>query len=222
MIGRIDNASANLIDAAEVGHEHGATGYLITDWGDNGHLQPPSVSFGPLLLGGAVSWSLAANRDLDVAAALDRHVFLDANRALGGALDELGRVWRATGQRAFNASPLQVALAPHQLHLVVGRPDPVKVRGVVDRIDGALAAIDGSAPACIDGDLVRDELRTAARLARHGALPAARRRRPCRPGGGDRCAGALLAGAEPTWRPGGQPRPPAPLLGRYPYDEKPG
>ena len=111
---------ANLADAAEVGREQGATGYLITDWGDNGHLQPPSVSFGPLLYGGAVSWALDANRGLDVAAALDRHVFLDGNGALGGALDELGRVWRGTGQRAFNASPLQVALAPHQLHLSSG------------------------------------------------------------------------------------------------------
>ena len=34
----------------------GAPGYLITDWGDNGHLQPPSVSFGPLVYGGAVAW----------------------------------------------------------------------------------------------------------------------------------------------------------------------
>jgi hexosaminidase len=170
LVGRIDNAVANLLDAADVGLARGASGYLITDWGDNGHLQPPSISFGPLLFGGAVSWALSANRDLDIATMLDRHVFLDASRNLGPALDDLGRVWNATGQRAFNASPLQAALAPHQLHLVDRRPDPAKVRDVVERIDAAIAAIGRSTPQCVDGDVVRDELRTAARLARLGAF----------------------------------------------------
>ncbi|MGH9274038.1 MAG: glycoside hydrolase family 20 zincin-like fold domain-containing protein [Acidimicrobiales bacterium] len=169
LVGRIDNAKANLIDAAEVGRARGASGYVITDWGDNGHLQPPSVSFGPLVFGGAVSWSLAANHALDLDAVLDRYVFEDAQGVLGGALDALGRVWRGTGRRAFNASPLQAALLPHQGHLATGKPDPAKVHDVIDQIDTAVGAIERSAPACVDGDLVRHELVTAARLARLGA-----------------------------------------------------
>lgn len=169
LVGRIDNATANLIDAAEVGRARGATGYLITDWGDNGHLQPPSVSFGPLVFGGAVSWSLDANRELDLNAVLDRYVFDDASGAISGALDSLGRLWRRTGRRTFNASPLQAALLPHQAHMGSGRPDPVKVASVIDAIDDALAVIEGARPGCADGDLVRHELSTAARLARLGA-----------------------------------------------------
>ena len=45
LIGRLDNARGNLLDAAQVGLARGASGYLITDWGDNGHMQPPSVSW---------------------------------------------------------------------------------------------------------------------------------------------------------------------------------
>lgn len=38
LIGRLDNARANLLDAAHRATELGAGGLLITDWGDNGHL----------------------------------------------------------------------------------------------------------------------------------------------------------------------------------------
>jgi len=169
LVGRIDNALGNLLDAARTGAAAGATGYLVTDWGDGGHLQPPSVSFGPLLYGGAVAWCAEANADLDVAAALDEHVFADGAQRLGGALDRLGRVWARTGQRAVNASPLQAALLPHQALFVSGEPDLDRVDEVVADIDRALDDLSASRPACRDGDVVRRELRWAARLARVGA-----------------------------------------------------
>ncbi|HET8929151.1 MAG TPA: glycoside hydrolase family 20 zincin-like fold domain-containing protein, partial [Acidimicrobiales bacterium] len=43
-IGRLPNARGNLEDAAVAGRDAGATGYLVTDWGDQGHHQPPAVS----------------------------------------------------------------------------------------------------------------------------------------------------------------------------------
>ena len=119
LVGRIDNAIPNLLDAAEVGRARGAGGYLITDWGDNGHLQPPSVSFGPLVFGGAVSWSLDANRELDLNAVLDRYVFDDASGALSGALDSLGRHVAADRaphvQRQPAAGGVAAAPGPHGL-----------------------------------------------------------------------------------------------------------
>ena len=178
LVGRIDNAVANLLDAAEVGRDRGATGYVVSDWGDNGHLQPPSVSFGPLVYGGAVSWALDANRDLDLPAVLDRYVFGDPTRRLGAALDGLGRLWRATGQTGFNVSPLQAALLPHQLHLVVGEPDTDRVVDLLDHIDELVASIGRAQPACVDGTVVRDELTNAARLARYGASRLLKRFRP--------------------------------------------
>jgi hexosaminidase len=56
LIGRHDNAFANLRAAARAGRKHGALGYLITDWGDGGHPQPLAVSYLPYLAGAALSW----------------------------------------------------------------------------------------------------------------------------------------------------------------------
>jgi hypothetical protein len=175
LVGRIDNAVGNLVDAAEMGLAHGAGGYLITDWGDGGHMQPPSVSFGPLLFGGAVSWCLESNRSLDLTAAVDRLVFADAAAQLGGALDGLGRVWSRTGQRAYNSSPLDPALAGGGFSFVTGDPDAGAVEAVIATIEEALVAIAKSEPACRDGSVVRQELTAAARLARHGAWRLLRR-----------------------------------------------
>ena len=57
LIGRHDNALANLRAAAKAGRKHGAIGYLITDWGDGGHPQPLAVSYLPLLAGASLAWN---------------------------------------------------------------------------------------------------------------------------------------------------------------------
>jgi hexosaminidase len=144
-------------------------GYLITDWGDNGHLQPPSVSFAPLLYGGAVAWCAATNHDADPAGLLDRFAFEDPSGRLGGAVVELGRQWNRTGLRPMNGSPLQGALVTAGLALSRGEASVPRTLEVVERIEGAMAEIDAARPACADADVVRAELHQAARLARQGA-----------------------------------------------------
>ena len=168
LIGRVDNALANLLDAARTGHEREAAGYLITDWGDNGHLQPPSVSFGPIAYGGAAAWCADANSDIDVSAVLDHIVFGDRSGRLGGAIVELGRQWKQTGRRTFNGSPLQTALLPG-FSFATGEPSADAVENVIDNIDACVQEVEMSTPDCTDGTVVRDELVQAARLARHGA-----------------------------------------------------
>ena len=53
-----------------------------------------SVSFAPIVWGGALAWGADANRDLDVASVLDRHVFGDGSGTMGACLlaqqDQLG------------------------------------------------------------------------------------------------------------------------------------
>jgi hypothetical protein len=169
LVGRIDNARANLLDAAETARAHGCEGYLVTDWGDNGHHQPPSVSFGPLVYGGAVAWGADANRDLDLAPVLDRFVFGDATGSISAAVERLGTQWRRTGQRAINGSPLSAGLFPGELHMVFGRPDPDRVAAVVDEIESARTTLERATPTSDDGEVTVRELDQAARMARHGA-----------------------------------------------------
>jgi hypothetical protein len=173
LVGRVDNAIGNLIDACDEGLRFGAGGVLITDWGDNGHHQPPSVSFGPLIFGGAVSWCLESNRTLDIAAALDALVFADGSGKLGAAFGRLGRMWRATGQLAFNSSPVFTALvrggAP------IGPPDVDMSRAAISDIEDTMTEIEQSSPGSADGETVKRELTAAARLARHGVWRVLRR-----------------------------------------------
>jgi hypothetical protein len=174
LIGRLPNARGNLLDAAEVGLARGAAGYLITDWGDNGHMQPPSVSLPPLAYGAAVSWCLAANRDLELPAVLDAMVFEDEARVLGDALATLGGAYAGTGKLALNGSPLFTDLLQGGLLGSFGTADPGGLRRVIESLDGAIAALSRARPACADGATVVRELAQAARLARHGAFRIAR------------------------------------------------
>ena len=61
--GRLQNAVGNLALAAIAGSEAGAQGFLITDWGDHGHLQPPAIAELPLSIGAGFAWSVATARE---------------------------------------------------------------------------------------------------------------------------------------------------------------
>ncbi len=170
IVGRLDNARANLLDAARAAVAHDVGGFLVTDWGDNGHQHPPSVSDGPLLYGGAVAWAAEANADLDLAAVVDRQAALDPTGTIGRVLEAIGTVHGRTGVVARNLSPLHAALFPHQVHLTSGAPDVDAVREVVAVLDGARSDLAAARPAADDGAVLVDELDVAIGLARAGAL----------------------------------------------------
>jgi len=90
--GRTQEAMGNLSNAAENGLRYGAIGYLITDWGDNGHWQPLPVSYLGFAYGAGVSWAFDANRDLDMSEILNMYAFRDKAGLLGKVAIELGRV----------------------------------------------------------------------------------------------------------------------------------
>ena len=180
-VGRWSNARANLLDAADVGRAQGASGYLVTDWGDNGHMQPPSASWLPLAYGAAVAWCGERNRDLDVAAALDAYVFGDLRGRLGRALERAGDAYLGTGKLAFNASPLFAAVVGEGLMGSFGAPDAAALRATIAVLEDAMSDVDAAMLACADGPVVKRELAQAIRLARHGAYRLVREAGEARP-----------------------------------------
>lgn len=168
LVGRIDNARPNLLDAAETAVVSGAGGMLVTDWGDGGHHQPLVVSYPAIAYGGAVAWGVAANRDLDVTSLVD-DLTGDTTGTLGATLDEVGRVWARTGVAGRNCSPLVAALLPHQVLLATGAPDGDAVAAVIDTLEQADAELARSRGGGADADLL-EELSVAIGLARHGAI----------------------------------------------------
>jgi len=101
-----DNTLANLASAAQNGLKHGAVGYLITDWGDNGHLQYLPISYLGLAAGAAMSWCLESNRNQPIIDAMNLHVFHDSGKILGRVAYDLGNVYQACGKPNRNGSNL--------------------------------------------------------------------------------------------------------------------
>ncbi|HVS13017.1 MAG TPA: family 20 glycosylhydrolase [Thermoanaerobaculia bacterium] len=161
--GRAGNALENLASAARNGLECGATGYLITDWGDQGHLQPLPSSFLGWVAGACFGWnalSAAAPRELPVAEMLDRTLAVHAAPGTGAAICDLGEVYRLVGPMPTNRSAL-FSIVQH-----VGKPFAGKALDAVDAPGLERAAAGARAverrigdAACGDaGELIRREL----------------------------------------------------------------
>lgn len=163
--GRTKNAVVNLRRAAENGIAHGAIGYLITDWGDNGHWQPEPVHDLGFAAGAAYSWALTANRDLDLPAALSLHAYADPSGALGRVAYALGEAYRVAGPTPANNSILSLAL---QLPLDKA-PDlaPEGLAATEAAIDAAIAPLAQARSERPDAALLDSEFSLAARMLRH-------------------------------------------------------
>jgi hypothetical protein len=96
-------------------------------------------------------------------------VFEDAGGVIGEVLEQIGCAYLGTGRSAYNGSPLFHALVGGGLLGSMGETDVEETRVTLDSLEGALAALERARPGCVDGELVRLELATATRLARHAA-----------------------------------------------------
>ncbi len=111
LIGRHDNALANLRAAAKAGRKFGAIGYLITDWGDGGHPQPLAVSWPMFLASASLAWNA---KDFDASkliSVLSRDVFEDSTGRIASAAFKLGFAHQKLGVKAPNETPLGTVVA---------------------------------------------------------------------------------------------------------------
>jgi hexosaminidase len=168
LVGRWSNARANALDAVAAAADHGASGMLVTEWGDNGHLQPPTVMLPALTFAASVAWARAANEDQDTAAALDAWVLPDAASRAGAALLEAGEVYARTGVIQPNGSALHDAVAGGGMG-GFGEPTAAALAGVEATLADADEALAAARFVDADAAIVRRELRQAVALARHGA-----------------------------------------------------
>ena len=104
--GRTDNCLQNLANAAQNGIKYGADGYLITDWGDNGHWQTLLVSYLGFAAGAAYSWCYQSNQNVEIREVLNRYAFQDPTENMGKLAYELGNIYHEVGIEPQNASAL--------------------------------------------------------------------------------------------------------------------
>jgi hexosaminidase len=111
IIGKHDNALANLRAAARAGKQFGAIGFLNTDWGDGGHPQPLAVSWPLFAAGAALAWNSKALDERGLVAVLSRDVFEDSTGKIAGAGFKLGFAHQKLGVKALNETPLGTVIA---------------------------------------------------------------------------------------------------------------
>lgn len=176
ILGRHGNATANLVSAAANGLKHGAKGYLITDWGDGGHWQPLGVSYPYFAYGAALSWGLAANREVDLAGHLDRQVHQDAEGRIGAALLRLGQAAELSGIAPHNSTIfdpiLRQAGTRMAEHDVLAKLDADMLERIDAALEQELAAVAAARPACWDGEQIQAEIDLAGCFARHACRQA--------------------------------------------------
>jgi len=168
-VGRLDNAIDNLVDVARTGLDTGAGGYLITQWGDYGSFEAPSVSFGPLLVGGAIAWCLESNHSLDPADVIDRHAVQDAAGGFGRAAVEAGRAASALDAPLLNASQLFTVLWRAGEIPSASWPTASGVQAARRHLEDARRLLADADPSASDGRLCIAELEHGIRLALFGA-----------------------------------------------------
>ncbi len=179
LCGRIENMRENLEAAEKAGRRFGAKGYMVTDWGDEGHWQPLACSLPGIVLGGAFAASGQKSAKMDLELELDR--IMDA--PLGGLLLRLGTLYMRGGALRANCSELfNILLNGHSYSRHPGLTD-----GVLDEISGIANGVKIAAGRYADdniwakeivymADLIdaachrRDEGRLRALRAEHGLV----------------------------------------------------
>lgn len=156
LVGRTDNMRENINQAVIHGLANGAAGILITDWGDNGHWQPLSVSMAGFAYGAAAAWNLTGCESLDLAAALDAFVYRDSDGVMGAVTLELGNVYQIVGPPHINGQLLAYGLQRKQ----------ADIADMVTRMEAW-----GGATADVSHETLRRALQTietlAARISHH-------------------------------------------------------
>jgi hypothetical protein len=162
------------LSAAENGKKHGAIGYLNTDWGDFGHLQPLPVSYLGFAYGAALSWALEPNRDIRLPAALGRYAFADPTGIMGQLAVELGDIYLDFSEYPNRNSHTTVRALFQSIDRMKKEPlvgmkekisvDAAKVRRVMAKMEKLAARLDQAQPA---DPRVVPEYRLAIRLWLH-------------------------------------------------------
>jgi hexosaminidase len=167
--GRTENMKGNILNAAVNGKANGSIGYLLTDWGDNGHWQYLPFSYPGFIYGAAVSWNVEANRDMDIARALDLFVFQDSNGKMGRLMLDLGNYYLKEPNRLHNNTmvvrTLYNGFEDDRDQEKLSEADCAAIKRYVDEVQGRLGEVRMG---CADAALVEAEVINAARFIRHG------------------------------------------------------
>jgi hypothetical protein len=175
LIGKHDNAFANLRAAAKAGKKFGAIGFLNTDWGDGGHPQPLAVSWPLFAAGAALAWNANAFDEKLLGKVLSRDVFEDVTGKIAAAGLKLGFAHQKLGVKTVNETPLGTVIAapkPEERELFCrnglkwfAKIPARKIRATLAEIEMLRKVLPLAKPKSVAGKILKRELDLAARMA---------------------------------------------------------
>ena len=162
--GRTRNALDNIRSAATEGLRHGATGFLVTDWGDNGHWQPLPASYAGFLASAACAWNPDGYEESNLGAALD-HMVYPGMPGLGAWSLALGDVHRVTQVTIHNTSALFRIVKENDLQPWTTKITPEALQQTRAALEQLATSLDHIPPA---DPVIIAEWRLALLLLQHG------------------------------------------------------
>jgi hypothetical protein len=175
LIGKYDNALANLRAAAKAGKKFGAIGFLNTDWGDGGHPQPLAISWPMFAAGAALAWNSKNFDERKITSILSRDVFEDASGKVAEVGFKLGLAHKKLGVNAANETPLGTVIAapkPEDRELFCrnglkwfSKISVKKIRATLQEIEKKRVILSRAKPVTDSGKILLRELDLAARMA---------------------------------------------------------
>ena len=109
--GRWSNTKKNIANGARNGLKYGAEGFIVSEWGDNGHWQQYTAGLPGFLYGAAAAWNAGAIDSFDIEKSGEALIF--HNVSLAEASGKLQDVWACSCKPLHNVSlPAVVMLDP--------------------------------------------------------------------------------------------------------------
>ena len=173
LIGRTNNMRSNIIHAAVYGKELGAMGFLLTDWGDHGHIQYLPVSYPAFVLGAAVSWSVEDNKDIDVIPYLNRFIFKDESSVTGQLIWDIGNAYELESIQINNGTKLffgfrQELKNQEKVETFIQGLKVEDYLKLKDFLETSLETLEKTEMACGDAPLVKAEIENGIHYVLHG------------------------------------------------------
>ncbi len=171
-IGRNKDAFTNLKRASQYGKKYNAKGYLNTNWGDWGHWQPLSVCYPTMAVGSAYAWNSNSNPERSLQTTLNSFIFNDETGNLSKALMKLGNAYLACKIPEGNANAFHLLLRRYRWsmkgHYQTKMITKNNLAAAEVEIDDALNLLQQSNPQCNNANILIEEIKQAAQLAKHG------------------------------------------------------
>ena len=161
LTGRWKNVVDNISESIDAGKKRGASGLVMTDWGDHGHWNPLVLSLLPLAAGGLGFWKGEIPTEEALAVAVENDDLLGMPKGFSQLLLQMGNLYTKLPFKLHNTTPWSVILIQH--YVPAYRNDFLANRDSLNQFDWTALIKElenireGLAASVIEDKLIQDE-----------------------------------------------------------------